>query len=98
VSGYGDRSYHGSVNENGYVTAAGTPDGKLVIAYLPASRPVTVDLSKLSGPVRAEWYDPAAGTYAPVDGSPFANAGARSFAPPGRNQDGDGDWVLVLTA
>lgn len=98
VSGYGSDSYHGSVNENDYVTAAATPDGKLAIAYLPARRPVEVDLSKLSGPVRAQWYDPAAGTYAPAGGSPFANAGTRSFTPPGPNHDGDGDWVLVLTA
>jgi Putative collagen-binding domain of a collagenase len=55
-------------------------------------------MSTLSGPVQAQWYDPAEGTYAPVAGSPFANSGTHSFAPPGRNGDGDEDWILVLTS
>ena len=29
-------------------------------------------------------------------GSPFANVGTRAFTPPGKNGDGDDDWVLVL--
>jgi hypothetical protein len=32
-----------------------------------------------------------------VLGSPFANSRLWTFAPPGKNRDGDGDWVLVLT-
>jgi hypothetical protein len=31
-----------------------------------------------------------------VEGSPLANPGERKFRPPGKNGDGDGDWVLVL--
>ena len=79
-----------------YVTAARTPDGTLGLAYLPSSRTVTVDLSELSGPVTARWYDPTAGTYAPIDGSPFANTGSQQFTPPGDNAAGEDDWVLVL--
>ena len=79
-----------------YVTAARTPDGTLGLAYLPSSRTVTVDLSELRGPVTARWYDPTAGTYAPIDGSPFANTGSQQFTPPGDNAAGEDDWVLVL--
>ena len=33
----------GRVNDNDYVTAARTPDGKLAIAYLPTGNTITVD-------------------------------------------------------
>ncbi|HEY7119402.1 MAG TPA: DUF4038 domain-containing protein [Tepidisphaeraceae bacterium] len=79
-----------------YVTAARTPDGTLVMAYLPSRRTVIVDMSKLAGPATARWYDPSRGTYAAIKGSPFANRGKHSFTPPGNNADGDGDWVLVV--
>jgi hypothetical protein len=98
VSGFATFTEDGNVDESDYVTAAGTPDGKLVIAYLPTAQGVVVDMSTLSGPVRAHWYDPTNGTDVPVAGAPFANAGTRSLTPPGKNSDGDEDWVLVLTA
>lgn len=97
VSGYGTYAEEGNVDDSDYVTAAATPDGKLAMAYLPTSRSVVVDLSRLSGPVRAHWYDPTTGTDLPVAGAPLANAGIRSLAPPSSNGDGDHDWVLVLT-
>jgi len=84
------------VGGNDYVTAARTPSGKLVMAYVPSARTITVDMSQLSGPATARWYDPAAGTFTSVAGSPFANSGPRNFTTPGPNADGDGDWVLVL--
>jgi hypothetical protein len=98
VGGYGWFKSTGSVDDSDYVTAAATPDGKLAIAYLPTRRTVSIDMSKLSGPARAQWYDPTAGTFATVTGAPFANAGLRSFSSPGRNRAGDEDWVLVLRA
>jgi hypothetical protein len=79
-----------------YVTAARTPDGTLVMAYLPSRRPVKVDLKRLSAAATARWYDPSRGSYIVVEGSPLANSGVRTFTPPGNNGDGDGDWVLVL--
>jgi hypothetical protein len=36
--------------------------------------------------------------YTGVSGSPFANSNMKQFTPPGTNQAGDGDWVLVLEA
>lgn len=91
---YADRS----LGKSDYVTAARTPDGSLVMAYMPTLRSLTVDMTKLRGPVRARWYDPSRGVYTPIVGSPFPNAGTRDFTPPGNNGDGDGDWALVLEA
>ena len=68
VAGYG--TFDGTATEGNcfvmtsdYVTAGRTPDGSLVMAYLPSRRTVTVDMSKLSGPATARWYDPSRGTY-----------------------------------
>jgi hypothetical protein len=98
TAGYGTFADRGSIGANDYVTAARTPSGKLVMAYVPSARTVTVDMSQLSGLVTARWYDPAAGTFKSIADSPFPNAGPRNFDTPGPNADNDGDWVLVLEA
>jgi len=79
-----------------FVAAARTPDGSLVMAYMPSLRPLTVEMSKLRGSAQARWYDPSRGVYSWIKGSPFPNSGTHMFTPPGNNGDGDGDWVLVL--
>ena len=89
-------THFGSIATNTYGPTARTSDGSLVIAYLPTSRSVTIDMSKLAGPAAAHWYDPTNGTYVLVAGSPFQNVNARQFSPPGHNSAGDGDWILVL--
>lgn len=86
----------GTFGKFDYVSAARTPDGKLVMAYLPQGQAVTVDMSKLAAPSRARWYDPASGHFQTIPGSPLPNAGSARFHPPGKNADGDPDWVLVL--
>ncbi len=68
------------------------------MAYMPTSRTITVDMSKMGAPAYASWYDPSHGVFTAVPGSPLPNAGSRAFTPPGPNGDGDGDWVLVLDA
>jgi hypothetical protein len=95
-AGRGVLSDSGYVEDNSYLTAARTPDGKLAIAYVPTIRSITVDMAQMSGAVTARWYDPTTGVYTSIDGSPFANSGPRSFTSPGNNAQGDGDWVLVL--
>ena len=55
-----------------------------------------MDLSRLSGPAVARWFDPSSGAYTPIAGSPLTNSGTRNFTPPGNNNDGDGGWLLVL--
>lgn len=89
---------HTSISDNDYAAAAATPDGKWVLAYLPTSRTVTIDLTGLAGLVTARWFDPTSGQYQTIAGSPFANAGPQVFAAPGTNSGGDTDWVLVLGA
>jgi hypothetical protein len=85
-----------SVLGNDYATAVATPDGSLVMAYLPTVRAVTVDMSRLSAPGVARWFDPTLGTFVSIPGSPFPNSGTASFTPPGNHADGAADWVLVL--
>jgi hypothetical protein len=90
------RTHLDNVTNNTFAPAARTPDGTLVVAYLPTIRTITVDMSKLSGPVIARWYDPTEDTYVAATDSPLENAGNKQFTPPGNNRSGDGDWVLVL--
>jgi hypothetical protein len=96
----GTFSSGGSIDANDYVTAARTPNGKLVMAYVPsASRTITIDMSRLSGTVTARWYDPTAGSFKPIQGSPFPNTVPQNFTTPDvMNEGGDHDWVLVLEA
>jgi hypothetical protein len=96
TAGYGTFSSTGSIGGNDYVTAARTPNGKLVMAYVPSARTVMVDMSQLSGPVSARWYNPVVGTFTSITGSPFANTGSRDFTTLGTHADGAEDWVLVL--
>jgi hypothetical protein len=88
----------GSVATDTYATAARTSDGTLVVVYMPSIRPITVDMSKFSGPTTARWYDPTTGDYINISDGPFSNTDARQFTPPGKNDADDGDWVLVLEA
>jgi hypothetical protein len=85
-----------SVSGNTYAATGRSADGTLVMTYLPSTRTITVDMSKLAGPASARWFDPTDGSYSAIAGSPFANIGSRQFQPPARNAAGDGDWVLVL--
>ncbi|MGV7219267.1 apiosidase-like domain-containing protein [Bradyrhizobium sp. UFLA05-112] len=88
----------GYITSNTCATAARTPNGSLVIVYMPSIRTITVDMSRLAGTATARWYDPTSGEYTDVTGSPFANEGSRRFTPSGVNKSGEGDWVLVLEA
>ena len=87
---------YGNNADSDYATAARTVDGRTVIVYVPTARTFSVNMTQLSGPATAWWFDPSAGTYFTVSGSPFANTGTLNFASPGNNNDGDQDWVLVL--
>jgi hypothetical protein len=86
------------VSQSDYCTAAKTSDGSYVIAYLPKSRTITVNMAGLKAPARAKWFDPTNGAYTIVPGGPIANAGTRQFTPPGKNHEEADDWVLVLNA
>jgi hypothetical protein len=96
TAGYGTFSSSGPVGANDYVTAARTADGRLAMAYVPSERTVTVDMTQLSAPATARWFDPAGGVFVSIAGSPFANVGLSGFTTPGTNAGGDNDWILVL--
>jgi hypothetical protein len=96
IAGYGTFTDTGTNLASDYLTAAITPDGALALAYMPSLRTITVDMTRMSGPTTARWYDPASGTFQSILGSPFPNVGTRDFSPPGPNSDGDGDWALLL--
>jgi hypothetical protein len=84
---------------NDYVTAALSQDGTRGVVYCPKNTTLTLCLTNFAGPVTAKWYDPSAGTYSPVAGSPFANTiVAKNVATPGNNAANDPDWVMLLKA
>jgi hypothetical protein len=70
--------------------------GKWAMVYLPTPRPVTVDLSKLAGPVRACWFDPRNGSWS--NAGTFATGAPRTFSPPGSSSLGEPmtDRILIL--
>ena len=94
VSGYGSYSATGSVQDSDYVTAARTPDGRLVMAYVPEGQTIGVDMSKLAARVRARWYDPTNGTYRRVPGSPLTTPAPVGSRLPGTTARGTrtGSW------
>lgn len=91
-----DASYKLRVSESDYATAARTPDGAYIVIYMPTSRTVTVDMSRLRGPAGAEWLDPTNGERKAITVGPFPNSGSRDFTPPKKNHARDSDWVLLL--
>lgn len=75
------------------VVAARAEDGGFLIAYLPAGKPVTVRLDRLSArSVMARWYDPRTGAWREIGACP--GTGTREFIPP--TQGERSDWALVL--
>jgi hypothetical protein len=93
---------YGTFGQADYVTAARGRDGGLLVAYVPPTgtgpRTLTVAMSRLSGKVRARWFNPVSGSYSEIAGSPFANSGSMDFSTPGDNGTGMNDWVLILEA
>jgi hypothetical protein len=89
----------GQVSDEDYVAAAASPDGTLLVAYVPpahAGGALTVNVTVMGDGIRGRWFDPTNATYQHVPDSPFANTAPRSFTPPGLNGAGENDWVLVL--
>jgi hypothetical protein len=86
----------GTNTDPGYVAAAATPTGKLAVAYVPPAHTgsITVDLTVLSGTVRARWLNPTTGAYTMI--ASYPNTAKQAFTPPGDNGTGSSDWALVL--
>jgi hypothetical protein len=84
TAGYGKWGY------KDYVCAARTKDGNTIIAYLPSSREITADLSKVAGKkARCWWYEPSSGKAFNI--GTFNSDGTKNFTPAS-----NGDWVLVI--
>ncbi|GAB3317602.1 DUF4038 domain-containing protein [Geodermatophilus aquaeductus] len=79
------------VLDDDHVTAARTPDGGQAVVYLPTPRTIAVDTGLLAPGTRAAWVDPTSGARTET---PLAD----TFTPPGPNDAGDGDWILLFTA
>ncbi len=94
TAGYGTFQNQGIEGTADYVTAAITPDGTLGVAYLPQQTTVTLDMSKMRGPITARWYDPTTGTSTTIGN--FANTGSQQFTSPAEHKDGSDDWLLVV--
>ncbi len=82
-----------------FAPAALAADRSWALVYYPRADALSIDLARLAGPaVRIRWFDPSAGTYLVVNGSPFPNSGVRPLRPPARNASGYSDWLLMLEA
>jgi hypothetical protein len=65
-------------------------DGSTIISYLPNSRAVTINMTKVGGTeAKAWWYNPSTGAAALI--GTYANTGTQTFTPAA-----SGDWVLVV--
>jgi hypothetical protein len=93
---------YGTLGSTDYVTAAHTPDGALVVAYIPATgvqrRTLRVNMAGFPRRVRALWYNPTRGAYTFASPGLLDNTGVRNFTTPGHNGAGANDWVLLLKA
>lgn len=83
VSEVGEGTFH--------VRATRDAAGRYAFVYVPAGRPVELDLSSLSGErINASWFDPRTGVVRAL--GTVDRTTAASFTPSG----GGPDWVLVL--
>lgn len=67
-------------------------EGKTIIAYLPTSQTITIDMSKITDAgslASCNWYNPQTGAVTNI--GTFANSSTRNFTSPDSN-----DWVLVI--
>ena len=92
TAGWGTYNSNEDIPTNDYASAAMTSDNTTMVAYLPTSRTVTVNMGKsVDGrKVLARWYNPTSGVWTTI--GTYAASGNRSFTP------SSGDWVLVLIA
>ncbi len=99
VSGLGAYgTFQTPVSKSEFCTAAATPDGKVVVAYMPTARSVTINMAEMKAPASAKWFDPTDGSYSEANAGRVLNKGEHTFTPPAHNHSGDGDWVLLLDA
>jgi hypothetical protein len=65
--------------------------GSYAMIYLPQNKPVSIDLSKISGKTKAiGWFDPRTGKF--IKEKDIDEKDVQSFQPPGEGKD----WILVI--
>ena len=76
-----------------YVTAARTPDGSSLWAYIPTGRTIKIDMSKIAG-IKAQtwWYSPRTGMSTAI--GKYDTSGGRFFTTP-TSEGASQDWILV---
>lgn len=83
----GDRG----VNYTDLIVATRHEKGLYAFVYLPENKPVSIDLSKLSGSTKSiSWFDPRTGKT--LAGFSTTATGVMSFIPPKEGKD----WVLII--
>jgi hypothetical protein len=83
-------SGYGKWGTKDHVAVAVTSDENTLIAYLPSSRSVSVDMSKVKGSkVRCWWYDPSDGNASEI--GVYSSSGQVTFTP-----GSAGDRVLII--
>ncbi|WP_342380071.1 DUF4038 domain-containing protein [Myxococcus stipitatus] len=112
TSGSNSTSCYGNnpVRTNYYATTARTPNGSAVLVYIPSSRTVRVDMTKLCGTSTARWFNPTNGVYTTI-GTSYANSGTQDFTTPAWTSGHQAncedaapqstncnDWVLTINA
>ena len=93
TAGRGDKET-GSIapNDSTYATCALASDGSFIIAFLPTSREVTIDMSKITTSENAlcRWFNPQTGEFSVI--GTYSTSGTRNFTPSA------GDWCLLIEA
>jgi Protein of unknown function (DUF4038) len=89
----------GQSSGQGHIAAASSPDGDLVVAYVPPTgrpgRRFALDLSGLRAPGVARFYDPSAGAFVHTVAIPKPTREVE-FETPGLNASGLDDWAVVV--
>lgn len=74
-----------------FVSATRNQNGSYAMIHLPQNQPVTIDLSKISGPVKnITWYNPRTGRS--IKNKKLRSSTAAVLTPP----SGGKDWVLII--
>lgn len=77
-----------------FAPAACAGDGSVAMVYIPSARSVIINRTMLDGGIKAYWFDPTSGMY--IDAGMSGGQEYTSFRSPGKNMDGDEDWILLF--
>jgi hypothetical protein len=81
-------------DDENFVIATRDESWSYVMVYFPTGKSVTLNLSDLSGDLKALWFDPRTGVSFGYSGDPI-RSGINSVKPPSSGRGND--WVLVVS-